>query len=88
MFSGKMLGGSTGVNLLGWDRASKAEYDAWSTFSDGNDWNFESLLPYFRKSEGVNLAFDSRYPGVSKAALDKARKEFLIHNGFRGPIQV
>ncbi|KAJ8088009.1 hypothetical protein PM082_013560 [Marasmius tenuissimus] len=84
---GKMLGRSTGINLLAWDRASKAEYDTWPTFSNGSDWDFESLLPYFKKSERVDLAFDSRYPGVSKAALNKARREFLTDDGSRGPIR-
>ncbi|KAJ8088003.1 hypothetical protein PM082_013554 [Marasmius tenuissimus] len=84
---GKMLGGSTGINLLAWDRASKPEYDTWPTFSNGSDWDFNSLLPYFKKSEHVNLAFDSRYPGVSKEALEKARREFLVDDGLRGPIQ-
>ena len=47
---GKLLGGSTGINYLAWVRASIKEYDAWETLGNPG-WNWESLLPYFKKSE-------------------------------------
>ncbi|KAJ7142149.1 alcohol oxidase [Mycena crocata] len=63
---GKMLGGSTGINLLAWDRASKTEYDAWQLFADDSDWNFDNLLPYFIKSETIDLKNNDVFPGVSQ----------------------
>lgn len=32
------------------DRGSASDYDAWETLGNGAQWNFEGLLPYFRKS--------------------------------------
>ncbi|KAJ7154770.1 alcohol oxidase [Mycena filopes] len=83
---GKMLGGSTGINLLAWDRASKLEYDAWQLLMDGSDWNFDNLLPYFIKSETINLTNSHAFPGVSSNAYAAADKQFEFDDGFRGPI--
>src|SRR6201999_2388692 len=60
---------------LGWDRASKPEYDAWATFSDPSSttWNYANLLPYFKKTETVDIAFFDEFPGVSKAGYAAAR---------------
>jgi choline dehydrogenase-like flavoprotein len=83
-----MLGGSTGINLLAWDRASELEYNAWQTLADNSDWNFKSLLPYFKKAETVDLAFASKFPGPSPAQYAAANEEFKVDNGFNGPIHV
>jgi choline dehydrogenase-like flavoprotein len=87
-FRGKMLGGSTGINLLAWDRASKLEYDSWQSFINGSDWNFDSLLPYFIKSETVDLTDNDVFPGVSKQGYVVAQKEFQVQDGFDGPVRV
>jgi choline dehydrogenase-like flavoprotein len=93
-----MLGGSTGLNLLAWDRASKAEYDSWNLFfpdesssspsSNHIKWDFDSLLPYFRKSENVDLAFYDTLPGLSEDDYHKAKAEMERDDGSSGPIQV
>ena len=90
-----MLGGSTGLNLLGWDRASKAEYDSWALFSTDSPsstssltrWDFESLFPYFKKSENVDLAFFDTYPGLSKAEYGAAKSDLERIDGNSGPVQ-
>ena len=83
-----MLGGSTGINLMAWDRASKLEYDAWATFVEGSDWDFDSLFPYFIKSENIDLTNFDKFPGVSSAEAAEASAEFKVDDGFSGPIQV
>ncbi|KAF4588788.1 hypothetical protein EYR40_010343 [Pleurotus pulmonarius] len=63
---GKMLGGSSGVNFMVFGRGSKDEYDAWSLLGNpGWDWN--GLLPYFRKSETVTPGDSDVLPGASTA---------------------
>lgn len=53
-FSGKGVGGSTLINYLAWDRASKAEYDTWKTFGEKDDaWDWDSLIPYFKAAEAA-----------------------------------
>ncbi|KAF1953387.1 GMC oxidoreductase [Byssothecium circinans] len=47
---GKVVGGSTKLNRMVFDRGSKSDYDGWEAL--GNEgWNFDGLLPYFKKNE-------------------------------------
>ncbi|XP_073949831.1 ecdysone oxidase-like [Choristoneura fumiferana] len=49
---GKMLGGSSGANYMFYVRGNKADYDSWSQLNPGWDW--DNVLPYFKKSERLN----------------------------------
>jgi choline dehydrogenase-like flavoprotein len=45
---GKIVGGSTKLNRMVFDRGARSDYDGWETL--GNEgWNFETFLPYFKK---------------------------------------
>lgn len=58
---GKTLGGSSSTNAMAYVRGNKADFDEWAAL--GNEgWNYESILPYFKKSE-TNLDFDDAYHG-------------------------
>lgn len=47
---GKMIGGSGAVNAMIYIRGHASDYDAWA--AAGNEgWGFDSMLPYFKKSE-------------------------------------
>jgi choline dehydrogenase len=47
---GVMLGGSSGVNGMQVHRGQKADYDRWADYFDRrSSWNWDSLLPYFKK---------------------------------------
>ncbi|THH19403.1 hypothetical protein EW146_g1748 [Bondarzewia mesenterica] len=49
---GKVLGGSSAINGMAWQRGARAQYDAWgTTFGNGHDWTFDALLPYFEHAE-------------------------------------
>jgi choline dehydrogenase-like flavoprotein len=41
---GKMLGGSSALNFMVWNRASVAEYNAWGTLGNAG-WNWNTLSP-------------------------------------------
>ncbi|EXJ81955.1 hypothetical protein A1O1_08022 [Capronia coronata CBS 617.96] len=60
---GKMLGGTSGMNFLVWNRGAKEDYDAWEQL--GNEgWNWEQLKYYFKKSERMNqppASFESHH---------------------------
>ncbi|CAE6510948.1 unnamed protein product [Rhizoctonia solani] len=47
---GKALGGSSAINLMALDRASKIEYDAWEKLGNPK-WNWNGLLPYMKATE-------------------------------------
>lgn len=51
---GKTLGGSSAINGQFFDRGSRHDYDQWAALNadsdDGIKWDWEGLLPYFRKA--------------------------------------
>ncbi|GBP82187.1 Glucose dehydrogenase [Eumeta japonica] len=50
--TGRVLGGGSSVNFMFYVRGNKADYDRWA--QAGNyDWNWETVLYYFKKSEGI-----------------------------------
>ncbi|KAE8383044.1 hypothetical protein BDV26DRAFT_287830 [Aspergillus bertholletiae] len=51
----KVLGGSSALNFMTWDRASKAEYDIWGQL--GNDgWNWSEMMRSMLKAENFTLS--------------------------------
>ncbi|KAH7411284.1 putative choline dehydrogenase [Cadophora sp. MPI-SDFR-AT-0126] len=47
---GKVLGGTSALNFMTWNRACREDYDAWERL--GNEgWGWDGLLPFFKKSE-------------------------------------
>jgi choline dehydrogenase-like flavoprotein len=49
VYVGNVVGGGSVVNGMAFDRASAADYDAWESLGN-TGWNWNSLLPYFKKS--------------------------------------
>ncbi|ETS77726.1 hypothetical protein PFICI_09788 [Pestalotiopsis fici W106-1] len=47
---GKVVGGSTKLNRMVFDRGSKSDYDRWEELGNSG-WGWDSLLPYFKKNE-------------------------------------
>jgi choline dehydrogenase len=52
---GKALGGSSMVNGMIYIRGQHQDYDDWEALGN-KGWGFDSLLPYFKKSENFELA--------------------------------
>jgi choline dehydrogenase-like flavoprotein len=49
VYVGNLVGGSSMINGMAFDRASATDYDAWEALGNSG-WNWNSLLTYFRKS--------------------------------------
>jgi len=47
---GKILGGSTSINGLVYNRGQAEDFDQWA-LAGNTGWSYQELLPYFRKSE-------------------------------------
>lgn len=52
---GRVIGGSSTINGLMYVRGNRADYNKWMIQSSPG-WSFESLLPYFKKSEHFELS--------------------------------
>jgi choline dehydrogenase len=59
---GKMLGGSSSLNATIYIRGARADYDHWAYLGNAG-WDYESVLPYFRKSEDYHGGAN-RYHGT------------------------
>ncbi|KAL0266698.1 UNVERIFIED_CONTAM: hypothetical protein PYX00_009171 [Menopon gallinae] len=53
---GKVLGGSSSINLMHYFRGNPADFDEWER-SGCPGWKFDDVLPYFKKSEKVAADF-------------------------------
>ncbi|KAM0721529.1 hypothetical protein Q7P37_002454 [Cladosporium fusiforme] len=71
---GKVVGGSTKLNRMVFDRGSKSDYDRWEALGNVG-WDWKSLLPYFKKNENFtppvenvateyNVTYDLEYHGT------------------------
>lgn len=83
-----MLGGSSGLNGMAWNRATSDEYDAWGQFSSRFDWNWDGLLPFFKKSETISLSPPNPYPGITREEAQDAIQDMQRVDGFSGRISV
>lgn len=59
---GKVLGGSSSLNGLLYIRGQREDYDDWARAGNAG-WDYESVLPYFKKSECQSRGADA-YHGV------------------------
>ena len=48
--AGKVLGGSSSINLTVWTRGHRSDYDGWAE-RGCTGWGYEDVLPFFRRSE-------------------------------------
>jgi choline dehydrogenase-like flavoprotein len=77
---GKVLGGSSALNFLVWDRASSVEYDAWENLGN-KGWNWKSMYHYIRKAEHYHAPSDQV---ASLYGINPSASDF----GSSGPVQV
>lgn len=74
---GKALGGSSAINAMLYVRGHPTDYDEWADLGcDGWDW--DSVLPYFRKSEGNHRGADELHGADGPLQV--------VENGARNPL--
>lgn len=59
LWGGRVMGGSSTINGRMYIRGSKYDYDNWAQTVKDQEWDWDHVLPYFKKSE------DMRDPEVS-----------------------
>ncbi|KQO73590.1 GMC family oxidoreductase N-terminal domain-containing protein [Methylobacterium sp. Leaf89] len=47
---GRVLGGSSSINAMLWNRGHPSDYDGWAA-AGATGWDFAAVLPYFRRAE-------------------------------------
>jgi choline dehydrogenase len=63
IMQGSVLGGGSSVNAMTYTRGAPADYARWDEAAGGAGWDWNSLLPYFKKQEG-NQRLNDEFHGV------------------------
>ena len=84
---GKVLGGSSSINGMVYDRGTRSDYDGWA--AAGNDgWSFADVLPYFKRAENYQPRIDQLHgalgPGTGQPARHKASSVESLDRRRRG----
>ncbi|KAJ5623331.1 hypothetical protein N7490_011936 [Penicillium lividum] len=78
MRAGKALGGTSTINGMSYTRAQNVQIDAWESMGN-KGWNWKSLLPYYKKSEGFQV------PTPDQVA--HGADYYISYHGQDGPIK-
>lgn len=82
--SARVLGGSSMISDVLWQRPSREEFDVWGTeLGNGPTWSFDALEPYYRKAENWTGPPIKTLPGGQK-------EDHALGNVFgrNGPMQI
>jgi choline dehydrogenase len=69
---GKVLGGSSSINGMLWARGAAADFDGWAA-AGCPGWDYESVLPYFRRSESFEGGADAYRGGAGPQRISWIR---------------
>lgn len=78
---GKLLGGSSAINGLVHVRGTPGDYDAWEK-SGATGWSYESMLPYFKKSEHDSRGETEFHGGGGPFKVEPARWKNPLADAF------
>ena len=69
---GKVLGGSSSVNVMAYTRGDRSDYDRWAR-QGATGWSYADVLPYFRRLERWEGGSSDRRGGDGPVGIERAR---------------
>jgi 4-pyridoxate dehydrogenase len=69
---GKVLGGSSSINVMAYTRGNPGDYDRWAQ-NGARGWSYAEVLPYFKRSETWEGGEDSWRGGSGPLGVEFAR---------------
>ena len=79
---GKVLGGSSSINVMAYTRGHRGDYDRWAR-EGATGWAYADMLPYFRRSESWEDGEDSWRGGCGPLRTQWARTRDPIFDAWR-----
>jgi choline dehydrogenase len=78
---GKVLGGSSSINAMCYVRGVPGDYDGWAA-SGAEGWDWQSVLPYFRRAEGNERGADALHGGDGPLSVSDLRHVNVLSRVF------
>jgi 4-pyridoxate dehydrogenase len=79
---GKVLGGSSSINVMVYTRGHRGDFDRWAR-EGATGWSYADTLPYFKRSESWEGGEDSWRGGSGPLGTQSARMHDPIHDAWR-----
>src|SRR3954464_1291946 len=70
---GRVLGGSSSINAMCYIRGDARDYDDWARMTGDERWNWNNVLPYFRRAEGNTRGADAHHGADGPLAVQDLR---------------
>ena len=80
---GKVLGGCSSINAMIYMRGQARDYDEWARLTGDASWNWESVLPIFRKSEDYFRGADAAHGAGGEWRVEPQRLRWDILEAYR-----
>ncbi len=71
---GKVLGGSSSINVMAYVRGNRGDYDRWDR-NGAKGWTYADVLPYFKRSESFEDGADTWRGGAGPLGVVRSRAE-------------
>jgi choline dehydrogenase-like flavoprotein len=84
---GKVLGGSSSINAMCYIRGISADYDDWARLTTDERWNWQNVLPYFKRAEGNTRGADEIHGADGPLAVQDLRCPNVLTQTFIGAAQ-
>ena len=79
---GKVLGGSSSINGMIFQRGNAGDYDKWATFEGMEDWDYAHVLPYFKRMETTLAGADEWRGGSGPLTLERKKANSPLFQAF------
>lgn len=79
---GKVLGGSSSINGMIFQRGNRGDYDKWATNAGLEHWDYEHCLPYFKRMETCVAGADAWRGGSGPLAMERGPASSPLFQAF------
>jgi 4-pyridoxate dehydrogenase len=83
---GKVLGGSSAINVMAFTRGNPGDYDRWAR-NGATGWSFADVLPYFKRSETWERGASALRGGSGPTGVEFAKTRDPLFDGWLAAAQ-
>jgi choline dehydrogenase len=84
---GKVLGGSSSINGMIFQRGNPLDYERWAADAGMSEWNYAHCLPYFKKLETCLAGADDWRGGAGPLVLERGPAASPLFDAFFAAVQ-